>query len=140
MNIEIAVPENTEVAMADRFAQQIIEARKLLDDIFSDEKNPLHNSKHPLHHSVSQAVKKLEDEILRWTLDLDNPSDIKKPQKGVSKLNAHQEEITGYLSQGKRLTDIAEIVGCARSTLVIWLENHPPGGKAPGQFFADEAE
>ena len=107
-------------------SNQIIEARGILDDIFNDEKSPLYDVSHPMHSQVTKAVAALEAEISRLTLALDSDTCINKPnRKGESKLNSHREEIVGYLAEGKNFGDVAKILGCARSTVALWLENHP---------------
>jgi hypothetical protein len=48
-------------------ADQILEARAILDEIYGDAASPLHDPKHPRHGQVSQAVADLEAELYRLT-------------------------------------------------------------------------
>jgi len=52
-------------------ADQILQARAILDEIYGDPTSPLHNPKYPRHHQVCQAVDDLEAELFRLTCVID---------------------------------------------------------------------
>jgi len=67
----ITVETNTELSESTMQADQILQARAILDEIYNDPKNPLHDPKHPRHHHVFQAVDALESELFRLTCVVD---------------------------------------------------------------------
>ena len=54
--------------------EQLSEARAILDEIYNDAASPLHNTRHPKHEQVENAVVALEAEIYRLTCELDSKS------------------------------------------------------------------
>ena len=52
--------------------EQLREAQQILDDIMDDVSSPLHNTKHPMHEQVKEAVTALENEIFLLACNLDD--------------------------------------------------------------------
>lgn len=51
--------------------EQLREAQQILDEIMADVCSPLHNTKHPMHEQVKEAVAALENEIFLLACNLD---------------------------------------------------------------------
>ncbi len=51
--------------------EQLREAQQILDEIMADVSSPLHNTKHPMHEQVKEAVAALENEIFLLACNLD---------------------------------------------------------------------
>jgi len=67
--------------------EQIREAQLILDEIMDDVSSPLHNTKHPMHEQVKEAVIALENEIFLVTCNLDGQFQ----QIDINSNNQHEE-------------------------------------------------
>lgn len=77
---------------------------------------------------AAQVERDMISERTRNALQARKESGVKLGRPaGKSRLDAHSDEIKGYLDKGLNLTAISKLIGCNRQTLANWMDLHKIG-------------